>query len=216
MMCSLKHLQWCTCQYCLMQLIILTQADQIVPYFGGLFPDEPLPENGFICLPERYVLSGLSPIIILCITCKIISFHHHKLCSSLWCVVIHSTKQIQIKSRPHFTSCVDLIHVVNLDQSGFTPVGVHLPPLCHKIWKHCCNRIQVYKYATPLYYSGQTNNGGILITFSFSHVVHLMTRFHFQRFLQVRQQLFLCRNDLIACFETYYTVQDSQRRTLGA
>ena len=29
------------------------QADKLVPYFGGLFPDEPLPSNGFIELPER-------------------------------------------------------------------------------------------------------------------------------------------------------------------
>ena len=48
-----------------MQLRILTQADQIVPYFGGLFPDEPLPENGFICLPERFVITGLLPMTIL-------------------------------------------------------------------------------------------------------------------------------------------------------
>lgn len=29
------------------------KADKIVPYFGGLFSDEPLPENGFIDLPDR-------------------------------------------------------------------------------------------------------------------------------------------------------------------
>ena len=28
-------------------------ADEIVPYFGGLFPDEPLPSGGFIDLPDR-------------------------------------------------------------------------------------------------------------------------------------------------------------------
>ena len=28
-------------------------SDKIVPYFGGLFPDEPLPKNGFIDLPDR-------------------------------------------------------------------------------------------------------------------------------------------------------------------
>jgi len=28
-------------------------ADEIVPYFGGLFPDEPLPKDGFIDLPDR-------------------------------------------------------------------------------------------------------------------------------------------------------------------
>ncbi|KAK3767089.1 hypothetical protein RRG08_017963 [Elysia crispata] len=28
-------------------------ADEIVPYFGGLFPDEPLPRGGFIDLPDR-------------------------------------------------------------------------------------------------------------------------------------------------------------------
>lgn len=28
-------------------------ADKVVPYFGGLFPDEPLPEGGFIDLPDR-------------------------------------------------------------------------------------------------------------------------------------------------------------------
>ena len=29
------------------------KADTIVPYFGGLFSDEPLPSGGFIDLPER-------------------------------------------------------------------------------------------------------------------------------------------------------------------
>lgn len=29
------------------------KADKIVPYFGGLFPDEPLPKDGFIDLPDR-------------------------------------------------------------------------------------------------------------------------------------------------------------------
>ena len=29
------------------------KADKIVSYFGGLFPDEPLPANGFIDLPDR-------------------------------------------------------------------------------------------------------------------------------------------------------------------
>ena len=28
-------------------------ADKISPYFGGLFPDEPLPADGFIDLPDR-------------------------------------------------------------------------------------------------------------------------------------------------------------------
>eukprot|EP00731_Ephydatia_muelleri_P036122 Em0202g12a len=31
----------------------ITEADKIVPYFGGLFTDEPLPENGFVTLPDR-------------------------------------------------------------------------------------------------------------------------------------------------------------------
>ena len=39
----------------LSELIILSlQSDRIVPYFGGLFPDEPLPANGVIQLPDRY------------------------------------------------------------------------------------------------------------------------------------------------------------------
>ena len=25
-----------------------------MPFFGGLFPDEPLPKDGFIDLPDRY------------------------------------------------------------------------------------------------------------------------------------------------------------------
>eukprot|EP00039_Didymoeca_costata_P019278 m.336905 g.336905 ORF g.336905 m.336905 type:complete len:447 (-) comp17993_c0_seq1:82-1422(-) len=29
------------------------KADKITPYFGGLFPDEPLPKDGFIDLPDR-------------------------------------------------------------------------------------------------------------------------------------------------------------------
>ena len=34
-------------------MFTFTQADKVVPYFGGLFPDEPLPKNGFIDLPDR-------------------------------------------------------------------------------------------------------------------------------------------------------------------
>ena len=30
-----------------------TQADKVVPYFGGLFTDEPLPQDGVISLPQR-------------------------------------------------------------------------------------------------------------------------------------------------------------------
>merc|ERR1711998_135930 len=29
------------------------QSDKILPYFGGLFPDEPLPKDGFIDLPDK-------------------------------------------------------------------------------------------------------------------------------------------------------------------
>ena len=29
------------------------KSDKILPYFGGLFPDEPLPKNGWIDLPDR-------------------------------------------------------------------------------------------------------------------------------------------------------------------
>jgi hypothetical protein len=29
------------------------QADAIVPYFGNLFTDEPLPAGGYIDLPEK-------------------------------------------------------------------------------------------------------------------------------------------------------------------
>lgn len=29
------------------------KSDKIVPYFGHLFSDEPLPKNGFIDLPDR-------------------------------------------------------------------------------------------------------------------------------------------------------------------
>ena len=29
------------------------KSDHIPPYFGGLYPDEPLPKNGFIDLPDR-------------------------------------------------------------------------------------------------------------------------------------------------------------------
>ena len=31
------------------------QADRVVPYFGDIFTDEPLPANGFIDLPDRRV-----------------------------------------------------------------------------------------------------------------------------------------------------------------
>jgi len=29
------------------------KSDKILPYFGGLFPDEPLPSGGFIDLPDK-------------------------------------------------------------------------------------------------------------------------------------------------------------------
>lgn len=55
----------------LSELIIIfsLQSDRIVPYFGGLFPDEPLPENGVIQLPNRYndfVATTLCPSKCLC------------------------------------------------------------------------------------------------------------------------------------------------------
>ena len=34
-------------------VLCLTQADKVVPYFGGLFMDEPLPQDGVISLPQR-------------------------------------------------------------------------------------------------------------------------------------------------------------------
>jgi L-rhamnonate dehydratase len=48
------HLQYAfrNCPMC--EFINLSpKSDQITPYFGGLFPDEPLPANGFIDLPDR-------------------------------------------------------------------------------------------------------------------------------------------------------------------
>lgn len=48
------HLQYAFPNCPLAEYINLSpKADQIVPYFGELFPDEPLPENGVIQLPER-------------------------------------------------------------------------------------------------------------------------------------------------------------------
>ena len=29
------------------------KSDKIIPYFGNVFLDEPLPQNGFIDLPDR-------------------------------------------------------------------------------------------------------------------------------------------------------------------
>ncbi|KAK3095835.1 hypothetical protein FSP39_019748 [Pinctada imbricata] len=48
------HLQYAFRNCPLAEYINLSpKADTIVPYFGGLFPDEPLPANGFIELPDR-------------------------------------------------------------------------------------------------------------------------------------------------------------------
>jgi len=48
------HLQYAFRNCPVAELINLSPgADKIVPYFGGLFPDEPLPKDGFIDLPDR-------------------------------------------------------------------------------------------------------------------------------------------------------------------
>ncbi len=48
------HLQYAFRNCPLAEYINLSPgSDQIVPYFGGLFPDEPLPKDGFIDLPDR-------------------------------------------------------------------------------------------------------------------------------------------------------------------
>ena len=48
------HLQYAFRNCPLAEYINLSpKADQLVPYFGGLFPDEPLPKDGYIELPDR-------------------------------------------------------------------------------------------------------------------------------------------------------------------
>ena len=48
------HLQYAFTNCPIAEYINLSpKADKIVPYFGGLFTDEPLPANGFIDLPDR-------------------------------------------------------------------------------------------------------------------------------------------------------------------
>lgn len=48
------HLQYAFANCPLAEYINLSpKADKIVPYFGGLFVDEPLPANGFIDLPDK-------------------------------------------------------------------------------------------------------------------------------------------------------------------
>lgn len=48
------HLQYAFTNCPLAEFINLSPAaDQITPYFGGLFLDEPLPSNGFIDLPDK-------------------------------------------------------------------------------------------------------------------------------------------------------------------
>ncbi|XP_060577661.1 L-rhamnonate dehydratase-like [Ruditapes philippinarum] len=48
------HLQYAFTNCPVAEYINLSpKADKIVPYFGGLFPDEPLPADGFIDLPDR-------------------------------------------------------------------------------------------------------------------------------------------------------------------
>jgi len=48
------HLQYAFRNCPMAELINLSpKGDKIVPYFGGLFPDEPLPKDGWIDLPDR-------------------------------------------------------------------------------------------------------------------------------------------------------------------
>ena len=48
------HLQYAFTNCPLAEYINLSpNADEIVPYFGGIFEDEPLPKDGFIDLPDR-------------------------------------------------------------------------------------------------------------------------------------------------------------------
>ena len=48
------HLQYAFANCPVAELINLSpDADKTVPYFGGLFPDEPLPKDGFIDLPDK-------------------------------------------------------------------------------------------------------------------------------------------------------------------
>ncbi|OWF43765.1 uncharacterized protein LOC110459260 [Mizuhopecten yessoensis] len=48
------HLQYAFCNCPVAEFIDMSpEADRIVPYFGGLFLDEPLPVNGFIDLPDK-------------------------------------------------------------------------------------------------------------------------------------------------------------------
>ncbi len=52
------------CLHCVVPnpITFTVQADKIVPYFGDLFTDEPLPGNGFIDLPNRLVPQGGLPL----------------------------------------------------------------------------------------------------------------------------------------------------------
>lgn len=48
------HLQYAFTNCPIAEYINLSpKADKIVPYFGGLFPDEPLPSDGFMDLPDK-------------------------------------------------------------------------------------------------------------------------------------------------------------------
>jgi len=48
------HLQYAFTNCPIAEFLNLTpKSDGILPYFGGLFPDEPLPQGGFIDLPDR-------------------------------------------------------------------------------------------------------------------------------------------------------------------
>ncbi|KAH8055504.1 mandelate racemase/muconate lactonizing enzyme [Aureococcus anophagefferens] len=48
------HVQYAFANCPVAELINLSpKGDHMVPYFGGLFPDEPMPEGGYIDLPDR-------------------------------------------------------------------------------------------------------------------------------------------------------------------
>lgn len=49
-------------------IVFPIQADKVVPYFGGLFSDEPLPANGYIDLPNR--CAHIHRCMCECIVCS--------------------------------------------------------------------------------------------------------------------------------------------------
>ena len=67
-----------------MQKSFPLKADEIVPYFGGLFPDEPLPQNGCV-LPSKRFVSLWLPSVCMHLCTNYIRMYKLYVCTNCCC-----------------------------------------------------------------------------------------------------------------------------------